>query len=540
MWWTWLACGDDDGPRDRDRPAETAETAHSGAPVLTVGPADPVWGRDDLTCAASDGAPVTWTVDGRPFDAVGGRVPAPDVREGRAWTCAAAGATPVTLTPRVAGGDVLIIVLDDIGRDRLASFGGTASTALTPAIDALRARSVVFDHAWATPVCSSTRAALLTGRRPHRTGVGDLVNPEDDWSLPPTEVTVGAALAAAPEPWDTAFVGKWHLSTRAAGPAYPLGFGFASFSGSMANIDARFQGTLPPQPLLPVGYFQFEWNDGGALAWVQGYATDRAVDDARRALRAAGHPSLTVVALNAAHKPWHVPPPVWRRSPLGPPWTDDHTLDWMVESADLAVEALVAAAGPDATIVLLADNGTVDDVLLAPYDAAALPFGKGSVHEAGVNVPFLVAGPLVTVPGVSRALVEVTDVFDTVLAIAGLTDDDVDDALGPVDRDSVSLLPYLADPARPSLRPTAVTDRFLPNGPGEDRTLHYRAARDARFKLVRYELTGAPSFEALYDLGDDLVEGEDLLRRPLAADAAAAYAALDAVLAADTDPGTTR
>ncbi len=144
-------------------------------------------------------------------------------------------------------------------------------------------------------------------------------------------------------------------------------------------------------------------------------------------------------------------------------------------------------------------------------------------------MPFLVAGPLVRAPGVSQALVEVTDVFDTLLAVAGLTEADVDGAFGPADRDSVSLLPYLADPDLPSLRRTAYTARFEPNGSGP-RAIDLRAARDARYKLVRYAADGDLVLEELYDLGGSVVEGPAV--DPDESDATrAAFERLSAVLA---------
>lgn len=260
----------------------------------------------------------------------------------------------------------------------------------------------------------------------------------------------------------------------------------------------------------------------------RGYATVRLVEDFERELPGLAEPWLAVVAFNAAHKPWHTPPEEWRRSPLEPPDTTSHAVDYMVESMDLALERVLAAVGPDTTVVLLSDNGTVNDVLLPPFERE-VGASKGSVAEGGVNVPFLVAGPLVRAPGVSQVLVEVTDVFDTLLAVAGLTEADVDGAFGPADRDSVSLLPYLADPDLPSLRRTAYTARFEPNGSGP-RAIDLRAARDARYKLVRYAADGDLVLEELYDLGGSVVEGPAV--DPDESDATrAAFERLSAVLA---------
>ncbi|MEQ1564385.1 MAG: sulfatase-like hydrolase/transferase [Myxococcota bacterium] len=499
MWtWTWLACEPTtrpDGPDDR-----------TPAPGLQVGPADAVWGRDALWCEAPDGAPTRWSVDGAPITTVGGGVPAPMVRAGRRWTCSAPGFVDAELEPRIAGGNVLVFLLDDVGRDRLRSFGGTESLAVTPMIDALRDQGVVFERAWTMPLCSPARAALVTGRLPHRTGVGTLIDKGVDLGLSPDEVSFADALALADPPYDSLWAGKWHLSSVAAGPDHAHQLGFARVYGSMANLDARFQPAEPPDPELPLGYFQFEWNQDGALVFESGYATEHLVEDFERELAGLAEPWVSVVAFNAAHEPWHVPPPEWRRSDISAPFTDSHRVDYMVESVDLAIERILRQVPGDTTVVLMADNGTAAELVLAPYEGGLLA-SKGTLTEGGINVPMIVAGPLVRTPGVSTALVEVTDLYDTLLAIAGLNEADVDAVYGATPRDSVSLLPYLSDPQLPSLRSTVYAERFDPNVPGGERWLYLRAARDARFKLVRYEGEGVPTFEALFDLGDAMVEG---------------------------------
>lgn len=530
MWW-WLGCVGEGTLTFVEWTTGTG-LPDPVPPGLSVEPADAVWGRDALRCTSSTGEPGSWAVDGRPFAAEDGVVPAAAVRLGRAWTCSLVGADDVTVRPRVAGGNVLVVILDDIGLDRVASFGGTEARARTPVLDRLRAEGVSFTHAWAQPVCSSARAALLTGRHPHRTGAGTLVKKLDTWALDPAEITVADALGLAPTPYDTLLVGKWHLANLAAGPDHPHQLGFRRVFGSMANLDSSF--TPKPREIVgPAGYFRFEWNEDGVLGWVSGYATERTVDDFARELPGLTEPWFSVLSLNAAHRPWHLPPEGWTRSAIGPPFSQSHQLDYMVESADLALGQVLPLLPPDTTVIALADNGTVEELLLAPFEAAT-GAGKGAVTEAGVTVPMVVWGPLVRQPGESRALVEISDVFDTALAIAGLRGDDVDAALGAARRDSVSLLPYLADPALPSLRATAYTERFEPNGDGP-RTLFFRAARDARFKLTRYEGEGQVPIEELFDLGDAVTEGEPV-DPDASPEARAAYERLWSVFLDETAP----
>ena len=69
----------------------------------------------------------------------------------------------------------LIVILDDIGRDLLSAYDSESPTACTPTIDRLAANGMVFHNAWSNPVCSPSRAQVLTGRYAFRTGVGSNV-----------------------------------------------------------------------------------------------------------------------------------------------------------------------------------------------------------------------------------------------------------------------------------------------------------------------------------------------------------------------------
>jgi arylsulfatase A-like enzyme len=107
--------------------------------------------------------------------------------------------------------------------------------------------------------------------------------------------------------------------------------------------------------------------------------------------------------------------------------------------------------------------------------------------------------------------VQTSDLFDTALALAGVLPSEADALVGaaPHVRYSESFLPYLADPARPSIRELAYTEKFIPNGP-PPWNIHEVALRDERWKLIRHEQLGIATHE-LYDLWADPWEADDLL-----------------------------
>ena len=136
--------------------------------------------------------------------------------------------------------NVLIIYYDDLGYGDLGFTGGTAIK--TPNIDALARSGVVLSNYHSpSPVCSPSRAGMLTGRLPPRAGVPDVTfqtgNPisysiyADGFGnrLPAEEITIADVLKA--DGYRTGMIGKWHLGDRA--PSLPNRFGFDSFYGAL-------------------------------------------------------------------------------------------------------------------------------------------------------------------------------------------------------------------------------------------------------------------------------------------------------------------
>ena len=126
-------------------------------------------------------------------------------------------------------------------------------------------------------------------------------------------------------------------------------------------------------------------------------------------------------------------------------------------------------------VIFMGDNGTRGSVVQAPFDAA---HSKATLYQGGINVPLIVAGPDVAEGAVSQALVNSTDLFATVLEMAGV---ELSSALpSGVNVDAVSVVPYLSDPRRPSIRSWVYADLFS----GSDVANGSVAIRDRCFKLI--------------------------------------------------------
>lgn len=372
--------------------------------------------------------------------------------------------------------NILILLTDDQGVDQIGVYAEHPDPPATPRMDALADQGVLFRNAWSYPTCSPTRAALLTGRLGRRTGVGDAMQYQQGRELPLREVTLPEVLKAAPTPYATSAVGKWHLAAynSPAGVDHPNQAGFEWFSGSMANLYDFIERDGSPH-----SFFHWERITNGAVSKEDTYATTATVNDALARIDEMPEPWLLYVAFNAPHTPWDPPPPeLHSQGEVTPQSSDEVRYRAAVEALDTEIGRLLDEIRPKVlertTILFASDNGTPDDAIRAPWNPAR---GKQTPFEGGINVPLIVAGAGVEAQGQeSGALVHVHDLFATALEIG--------EASAPegVILDSRSLVPFFTDPAAPG-RDIVYTERFVPSGP-PPYEIDWRISRGPRFKVV--------------------------------------------------------
>src|SRR5262249_14087390 len=157
---------------------------------------------------------------------------------------------------------VLVVVGDDMGVDRVGAYHEVPEPGHTPRIDQLAAKGVLFRNAWSSPVCSPTRAGVLTGRHAFRTGIGQPLAYEiaASGALSLRETLLPEVLKHAATPWHSVALGKWHLATVDYGGLFhPMLSGFEQHIGTMASVGA------PPSNGT---YYSFNKNDNGTLVHV--------------------------------------------------------------------------------------------------------------------------------------------------------------------------------------------------------------------------------------------------------------------------------
>ena len=358
--------------------------------------------------------------------------------------------------------NVLVILADDLGQRDLGTYGSTFYE--TPHLDQLAREGVQFNHAYAAaPVCSPTRASLMTGQWPQRTGITDYIGAPhrpDLWTrntralpapfadrLARETPTLARHMKAAG--YATFFAGKWHLGPEGW---WPEDHGF---DVNMGGIDrgGPYGGNkyFSPygNPRLPDG------PDGEHLPDRLASETVRFMDANR------SRPFFAVLSFYSVHTPLMARPDLERkyeekRRTLGlePAWGREHERDvrlvqehavyaGMVEAMDQAVGKVLAGLDAlglrnDTLVIFTSDNGGLSTSEGWPTSNAPLRAGKGWMYEGGLRVPLLVRWPQRS-DGRLRvhAPVVTPDITATVLDAIGARPD----AHTPLD--GVSLLPVV-------------------------------------------------------------------------------------------------
>ena len=451
-----------------------------------------------------------------------------------------------------------------MGNDTLASYGLSDDTATTATLDQLANEGIRFNNFWSQPVCSPTRATLLTGRYGFRTGIGrpaggfelDDPPPLPAWATlspsggramgPPLTPSGGQRYRAMGAPltgieeidrvrpiprpgldldeytlpkafdnhlnYKTAAIGKWHLGGINNGAAH---------HPNMVGFD--YAATLPAGG--PENYFSWNKVVNGEVTGTVGYApVDKTNDAINWIAEQEDNPWFLWFALNLPHTPLHLSPEEhWQSdySHLGrnsvPSYDNPDYFQSMLEAMDTQIgrllDSLSAEVRANTYVIFMSDNGTDTRMASSPFHSGNT---KGYVFQGGVNVPLIVAGPGI-VNGVSDALVNSTDLFATIMEMAGI---DPEEAVPEdVTTDSVSFLPILKDLNTPSQREWVYADAFFGSFEGIP-TADY-AMRNHRYKLLRHQLE-----ENFYDLQADPYENNNLLEGDLTEEQSENYLAL--------------
>jgi arylsulfatase A-like enzyme len=408
--------------------------------------------------------------------------------------------------------NIIVILADDLGYGELGCYGG--KDAPTPNLDAMAKAGARFTSGYVTsPVCSPTRAGLLTGKYQHRFGHEN--NIAQSWEiehaelmgLPVEEKTIADRLKNAG--YRTACIGKWHLGVHEN--FHPQRRGFDEFFGFLEGGRAYLSDDHPGNfyfksspPFAPVHFKESGKSPllrGQQVVAEEEYLTDAFTREALRFMDAsAEQPFFLYLAYNAVHTPI-TPCPRW-----------DARLAHIENPVRRAIASMMAAMdenigklrdhlrergmAENTLIIFLSDNGgspggnhTLLDPNCANYSLNTPLRGfKGECWEGGIRVPYLIEWPAKIKGGVTfNEPVSSMDIVPTALAAA--------ETQGAEQTDGVDLIPFLSQ-----------ENNGVPHEELFWRYHTYKAVRKGSMKLVRQR--NEP--DQLFDLASDIGESKNL------------------------------
>jgi arylsulfatase A-like enzyme len=336
----------------------------------------------------------------------------------------------------------VFFLVDDLGWADLGCYGSTFHE--TPHIDRLAASGMKFTQGYAAcPVCSPTRASIMTGRHPVRVDITDwipgqgnnkrnkMLHPEDRGNLALKEVTIAEVLRQ--EGYQTFFAGKWHLGDKGHWP---------TDQGFDINIGGNSKGSPP-------GGYYAPWTNPTLTARTEGeYLTERLTAESINFLekRDVDRPFLLYLSYYNVHTPiqpykkrvghyqkkgaelfTEPSPPLTEHEGVSRTRQDNAAYASMLAAVDDSVGAVLGKIDQlgleeNTVVMFFSDNGGLC-TLRRPGPTSNLPLrsGKGWLYEGGVREPTIIRAPGVTEPGsVCDDPVVSMDFFPTMLSLAGL------------------------------------------------------------------------------------------------------------------------
>ena len=385
--------------------------------------------------------------------------------------------------------NVVLFIADDLGVDALNGYSIGNIKPATPHLDSLRAVGITFNNVWSAPVCSPTRACMLTGKYGINNGVTTVPQ-----NLDTAHTSLFDELKEnSTQKYTSCAVGKWHLAFPEVAN-HPNMHGADHFVGSLGTKwDA---------------YDDWVRTENGVSAKTTAYATSHFTTEAIDWIKEQSQPWLVWMAHFSPHTPMHVPPSYMFTQSV----TSSNFYKYlaMIESLDYEIgrfiDLLPQETKENTVFIFVGDNGTPGNVI----QGYASNHGKQTLYQGGIHVPMIIAGKGVTRHGEEEnALVHVVDLYATIMDIA--------DENRPGEKNG---------------KYNSLSFKHLLNGSdGPTRTYNYAeitsnlknvttdgyTIRNERYKLIVY----TNGTRELYDLSTDKLETNDLMAGSLTSEQSA-------------------
>jgi len=308
--------------------------------------------------------------------------------------------------------NIIVLLADDLGWADVGFHGGEIET---PSIDRIAREGVTLDQYYAAPICSPTRAALMTGRDPIKLGIAyDQINPWNNVGLAPGETTLAEVLKQ--DGYQTAMVGKWHLG-HAQQHQLPNAQGFDRFIGHLHTNTNYYTHVRESGHDLQ--------ENGKPIDGKGEYLTHLEAREAVRFIheRDASRPFFLYVPFTAPHSPMQAPKATIAKYAKLPKTAHRRVYAAMVDELDQAIgrilEALDEEKIAEETIVVFASDNGGSDV----YGGVNTPLRgfKGSTFEGGIRVVAAIRWPdQLEAGGKLEQRMTVMDLLPTLCRAAGV------------------------------------------------------------------------------------------------------------------------
>lgn len=420
---------------------------------------------------------------------------------------------------------IIHVVLDDVGREQYGTYNANGATPGLPACpfaDSLAAGGVQLENFFAESFCSPSRGGHMSGRHTEDTGVGDIIENDNDIPLLMKELLLPEVLKI----WfgagiETAGIGKWHLgNSQVGGKRNPNQSGFDYWFGSERNVldfyDAEFFSQAETRSNF--GQYLPLLMANEAISWLRRFAGRR------------GRKGYLYLPFHLPHEPFDRPPSdlydsgTWTLPGVNPadnlPATVSPYLKANIEASDILMQRIWDSIPEwlqeETVLIVSADNGTLSTALSHETYPAGLgggsyngTHGKRSSFDPGIRVPAWVYSPntdLVASPGRSiTGLVQALDWYATTLDLFGVPWQEIVSQRGPrfgvpASTRSKSIAGSITANAATTNREYAIGGIFSPNGYNRGLNPGRRWISDGRYKLIFPTSTTAFSFPSLYDI----------------------------------------
>lgn len=393
--------------------------------------------------------------------------------------------------------NIVVLLADDLGHADVGFRGGEIAT---PSIDRIAKEGVVLERYYVAPICSPTRAALLTGRDPIKLGIAyDQINPWNNVGLAPSETTLAEVLKA--DGYQTALVGKWHLG-HTQEHQLPNAQGFDHFYGHLHTNTNYYEHARESGHDLQQNGKSIR-ADGEYLTHLEAHEAVRYIRERDRS-----RPFFLYVPFTAPHSPMQAPKATIAKYASLSNTAQRRVYAAMVDEMDQAIGQILAALDEEdiaeETIVFFSsDNGGSD--VFGGVNAPLRGF-KGQTFEGGIRVGAAIRWPDRLEGGRKVTdMMTVMDLLPTLASAAGVP------VRSNVRLDGIDMWPAIhRDQPVSRLKPVGfVSEIPLPG------VIHL-ALFDGRFKLVQVlqeRATETRVVNHLFDIEADPYEKSDLAER---------------------------